>query len=120
MIKFFIQILPPPIHIFHTAPAAPNPGMPTAALLLLALSSSAFPCSLCEAGYESCGFCLNRIERAECPANDALDIMANCTEVPVGEMCEADGECGTSTVLNNCENMNWDGASRSSLLRVVV
>ena len=90
-------------------PAAP-------ALLLLALSSSAaFPCSLCEAGYESCGVCLNRVERAECPTSDALDIMPNCTGVRLGEMCEADGECGTSTVLNNCENMNWDGASCSGL-----
>lgn len=90
-------------------------------LLLLAFSSSAaFPCSLCDAGYESCGVCLNRVERAECPTSDALDIMPNCTGVPVGEMCEADGECGTSTVLNNCENMNWDGASCPSLLRAMV
>ena len=94
---------------------------PTAALLLLALSSSAaFPCSLCDAGYESCGVCLNRVERAECPTSDALDVMANCTGVPEGVMCEADGECGTSTVLNNCENMNWGGASCSFLLRVRV
>ena len=91
----------------------PNSSMrgPIAALLLLALSSSraGFPCALCEAGYDSCGFCLNRIAHTECPASDALDVMANCTEVAVGKMCEADGECGTSTVLNNCENMNWEG-----------
>ena len=82
------------------------------ALLLLALSSSAaFPCSLCEAGYESCGVCLNRVQRTECPGSDVLDSMANCTGVLEGDLCEADGECGTSTVLNNCEDMNFDGPS---------
>ena len=95
-----------------------NSSMPITALLLLALCSSraGFPCALCEAGYESCGFCLNRIAHTECPASDALDIMANCTEVKVGVMCEADGECGTSTVLNNCENMNWEGVRTTAPL----
>ena len=80
-------------------------------LLLLALSTSAaFPCSLCEAGYESCGVCLNRVEPSECPSSDILDKMANCSGVLESVLCEANGECGTSTVLNNCENMNFDGA----------
>ena len=104
----------------HAAGGVRRPAAAPLLLLLAFSSSAAFPCSLCDAGYESCGVCLNRVERAECPTSDALDIMANCTGVPVGEMCEADGECGTSTVLNNCENMNWDGASCPSLLRVMV
>ena len=37
--------------------------------------------------------------------------MFNCSLVDEGALCEADGECGTSTVLNNCENMNWAGAA---------
>ena len=46
-----------------------------------------------------------------------MDVMKNCTEVPEGDLCEADGECGTSTVLNNCENMNWDGFTNNDVYR---
>ena len=78
----------------------------------LAAPAAAFPCALCDAGYNDCGYCLNRLEDQNlCPAEEVLDNMFNCSLVDEGALCEADGECGTSTLLNNCGNMNWAGAA---------
>lgn len=55
----------------------------------------------CSAG-ASCGLCLEPVE-SECPLNDyQIAALPDCHAVAPGALCEADGECGTSRVLNNC------------------
>ena len=41
---------------------------------------------------------------AECPADPGS--LQNCESANDGELCEADGECATSTILDNCNS--WD------------
>ena len=43
--------------------------------------------------------CLDALPTEFCPSNLALP---NCIEVGLGEVCEANGECGTDDKLNNC------------------
>ena len=43
--------------------------------------------------------CLEALPTEFCPSNLALP---NCLEVGLGEVCEANGECGTDDKLNNC------------------
>jgi hypothetical protein len=66
----------------------------------------------CEAGL-SCSMCLHTISASECPggwaSEDAGDIPGNCASVAEGELCEADGECGTNDGLNNCYTSTGDG-----------
>ena len=45
------------------------------------------------------GRCLEPVSRRECPANSNLP---NCRSVGIGQLCDADGECGTYNSLNNC------------------
>jgi hypothetical protein len=43
--------------------------------------------------------CLKALPTEFCPLNLALP---NCLEVGLGEVCEANGRCGTDDKLNNC------------------
>jgi hypothetical protein len=53
----------------------------------------------------TCGHCLEPIAPTMCPSEEALQTMRTCDgEMHEGELCEADGECGTDIHLNNC---NW-------------
>lgn len=81
----------------HPPPAPPPPPLPL--------------CSACEAG-ASCGVCLMRVPEPRCPpALHSDSELRNCDVVGVGEMCEADGECGASDRTNNCAGT--DGKKRS-------
>ena len=51
-----------------------------------------------------CGRCLIPVNSSECPEPSVLQTMATCDDVELGELCEADGECGTQVRLNNCDN----------------
>lgn len=62
------------------------------------------PCdlSMCYIG-ASCGYCLEPVEAADCPA-DVGPHFVHCEDPSLrdGDLCEGDGECGTSTTLDNC------------------
>ena len=45
------------------------------------------------------------MEASECPADADLE---NCDVVECGELCEADGECETSDILDNCHIRGYD------------
>ena len=68
------------------------------------------PCSSCDAG-DACGICLMAVAEHECPSgwqntglvNGMGELKPGCTGLAVGEMCEADGECGTNNELKNCD-----------------
>lgn len=68
-----------------------------------AICGPAAPEPDCDAG-SSCGLCLKPIAypATECPDFNTLQTMPACDLAPVGGLCEADGECGTSDTLNNC------------------
>lgn len=51
---------------------------------------------------EPCGTCLVAVAKEDCPPADELAAMQTCDLVAPGELCEADGECGTDIFLNNC------------------
>ena len=40
------------------------------------------------------------VAASECPSN--AQYLANCDDVSIGELCEGDGECGTTNSENNC------------------
>ena len=69
----------------------------------------------CDAG-ESCGICLRAVKRVDCPShlNTVLDRLPLCSAIDVGEMCEGDGECGTSNEANNC-GYDYDVYLRASI-----
>ena len=51
----------------------------------------------------ACGICLQLVDKAECPSIAAMEQLPNCDRLhAVGELCEGDGECGTSKTANNC------------------
>lgn len=53
----------------------------------------------------SCGICLELIASGECPSAATVDLLPTCDNThAVGELCEADGECGTSPIANNCRD----------------
>mmetsp|Transcript_31762 Transcript_31762/g.101317 ORF Transcript_31762/g.101317 Transcript_31762/m.101317 type:complete len:2320 (+) Transcript_31762:93-7052(+) len=48
--------------------------------------------------------CLEAVTEKHCPATkDACDKLPRCDQADIGQLCEADGECGTDFLLNNCE-----------------
>lgn len=51
------------------------------------------------------GNTVEAISHGECPRNIRWT-WPNCNNVAVGQICEGDGECGTSNILNNCNI--WD------------
>ena len=68
-----------------------------------------------------CGLCLvplnpncpagdNSPECGACPLPEVLNTMQTCDNVQEGQLCEADGECGTDVRTNNCENNTPDPA----------
>ena len=81
---------PPPA----TPPPPPQP--PVAPLPRCAADAARFRC---DAG-ASCGLCLRPALAAECPPD--ADALPTCGAARPGALCEADGECGTLKVLNNC------------------
>eukprot|EP00965_Chrysotila_dentata_P040347 1339001-Pleurochrysis_carterae.AAC.3 len=57
----------------------------------------------CDAG-ASCGICLVLVSREECPESWVSDwTLHTCDKVADGDLCEADGECGTNNDASNCE-----------------
>jgi len=48
------------------------------------------------------GLKLIPVQRSECPKSAILNSLRTCDQVLAGELCEADGECGTDWYLNNC------------------
>jgi hypothetical protein len=94
---------PPPMPPAPPAPPPP-PSMP--------------PCApdACDAGRE-CGYCLRRLKIEECPAqvaganNGGLPACARPNGggvgVAPGQLCEGDGQCGTSDVANNCPYLSF-------------
>jgi hypothetical protein len=51
----------------------------------------------------SCGLCLELIPASDCPSEDRIRALPQCHLThAIGDLCEADGECGTSRVANNC------------------
>lgn len=56
-------------------------------------------CSECDNGF-ACRMCLMAVEASECPVAEA--VLRGCRHVQLGDMCEADGACATSDLLNNC------------------
>ena len=86
--------------------------------LALAVVAGDFPdCDLteCHAGLE-CGYCLRLLKLDECPRS-VKDVtnggLQPCEPdmVEYGQMCEADGPCGTSNRVNNCNYMApWSGS----------
>ena len=61
-----------------------------------------------QAGLEECGRCLVPLDPQAgevCPTPEVLQTMKTCDgELAIGELCEADGECGTNVRINNCDN----------------
>ncbi len=65
-------------------------------------------CESCSAG-SACGMCLVLVPSSECPTgpgrfgtNNGL-APGGCLGVGVGQLCEADGECGTDNDADNCD-----------------
>ena len=68
----------------------------------------------CDAGLE-CGYCLRRLRADECPREVAGAVNGgfppcNAGAVAPGSLCEGDGPCGTSEVVNNCGYTRQSGA----------
>jgi len=80
------------------------------------VTCSIFPIIMpdCDAG-ESCAVCLRVVKVVDCPShlNTVLDLLPDCAAADFGELCEADGECGTSET-NNC-GYDYDIYRKSSL-----
>ncbi|KAL3913965.1 MAG: hypothetical protein SGPRY_007795 [Prymnesium sp.] len=59
-------------------------------------------CGACDAGDE-CGVCLTKVKLEDCPTTWNLKHnLRDCYVAKKGEMCMADGRCGTSNDLDNC------------------
>jgi hypothetical protein len=72
---------------------------PTAAPVQAPVPAPSVSCNDCDNNYE-CEICLVILDREDCPSSpNSLD---NCDGIGVGELCEADGECGTSNTVRNC------------------
>eukprot|EP00966_Prymnesium_polylepis_P080324 1860573-Prymnesium_polylepis.1 len=59
----------------------------------------------CDAGQNTaCDACLKAIAypTSECPSDAVMQVMPNCVDASYGDLCEADGECGTNDGLDNC------------------
>lgn len=72
----------------------------------------------CDAG-ASCGICLQKLSpnSADCPAwHQASFFLKTCDEAEPGELCEADGECGTVEV-DNCPGMDRNPGSAGRRLQ---
>ena len=69
-----------------------------------AMCEQTAPMPSCDAGVIECGFCLKAIAypASDCPGFAELQSMPNCVDADAGNLCEADGECGTSSDLDNC------------------
>jgi hypothetical protein len=65
--------------------------------------------------YPSCsdGIPLIPLDSSLCPA-DITFSFPRCTRVSEGELCEADGECGTDNRLDNCMPGFWDIYAKGS------
>ena len=59
--------------------------------------------SPCDAG-QSCGICLNKLPRSNCPNVTVAEGLQPCSNAPAGSLCLADqvARCGADTYLNNC------------------
>lgn len=81
------------------------PGLLASGLLCFLPCFTSF---VCPPGTLICGEgCLRHLPRSECPPDDGtalafIEALPNCTEAKVGQLCEADGECGTRIDFDNC------------------
>ena len=82
-------------------------------------------CAECPAG-GSCGRCLKPVPFSECPGAhastiglDSLKALKTCDLVEVGEVCEADGECGTEDTKNNCVYSSRQGSLDMDIYRCI-
>ena len=92
--------------VYQAVAAHPYPPAAPVALAPPPPPPAPHPPTQCPPGLLACGLgCLRPIVSAECPANPDL---ARCDLVPLGGLCEADGECGTSQGLDNCGLGGWD------------
>ena len=80
-------------------------------------------CAECPAG-GLCGRCLKPVPFSECPGAhastiglDSLKALETCDLVEVGEVCEADGECGTEDTKNNCVYSSRHGSLDMDIYR---
>ena len=75
----------------------------TAAVSAAAISSLRLP-----AGMLRCfGNCLLLLDAADCPDATTSRDLPNCHMNNVDDLCEGDGECGTSNDIDNCPGL-WD------------
>ena len=51
------------------------------------------------------GLPLRPVPISQCP--DVAELLASCDEAQPGELCEADGTCGTRTDINNCYDAHY-------------
>eukprot|EP00966_Prymnesium_polylepis_P245293 5674606-Prymnesium_polylepis.1 len=81
-------------------------GAVLAVLGAVAAESGTIECDECDAG-QACGMCLMLVPESECPSGSDWradpNLKDGCTsEMVIGNLCEADGHCGTSDDANNC------------------
>ena len=50
--------------------------------------------------------CATAVDTSLCPEYNALLLLVPCFNASIGELCEGNGECGTSNRENNCAS--WD------------
>lgn len=50
--------------------------------------------------------CLEILPSQYCPPGLELKVMPNCLDAQLGQLCEGDGECGTTNTLDNCFEHN--------------
>ena len=87
--------VPPPASL--PIPPAPPPSPP--------LPSPPYACPL---GMLRCfGNCLLLLDAADCPDATTSRDLPNCHMNNVDDLCEGDGECGTSNDIDNCPGL-WD------------
>ena len=106
------SVTPPPTHESTNAPTTtaptpkPNPPIPTSNPTKQPTKSPVTPRPTSSPTSEAAlcaDRCITAIDGTECPINRDLVSLPKCsTDVTVGKLCDADGECGTDPYLNNC------------------
>ncbi|KAL3769000.1 hypothetical protein ACHAW5_007826 [Stephanodiscus triporus] len=84
--------------IVHPPTPKPSTPKPVASRLTLKPTPKPFskaPTSICD------NRCLEEIASSECPLTSYE--LPDCLQVNVGELCDANGECGSNQSLNNCD-----------------
>jgi len=95
--------------VYRRIPCAEPPPPPAAP------APPPVPCDSCDAG-GACGVCLQVIrDNRQCPTAFHSDFeLPTCDIALKGQMCEGDGECGTTNDLNNCRGSDGETAAGQS------